>query len=94
MQSHEAFAMAQQIIDHYPRLTVVAVGHFVGPPEIRPDTPWAISVAIDGTDRCTIIRGREQLLGYATPAAKESRSKARPKPKRKPQSEPATGLLF
>ena len=93
MTFDEAIALAQRIDEHYPRLTIVAIGRFVPPAEIRPELPWAITVLVDDSERATVIREPDQLIMFAS-AERPPRTK-RTTPRRKQQQpEPAAGMLF
>lgn len=63
MSPHEAFELAQSILNDYDHIDVIAVGRFVPIEQATSSTPWAISVSIDGNDRPTVIREASDLDG-------------------------------
>ena len=55
MHFQEAVDIAQKIHRNYPTWTILAIGRFVPPDQIRPETPWKISVIPRGSDRKRLI---------------------------------------
>ncbi len=55
MHFQEAIDLAQKIHRTYPSWTILAIGRFVRPDQIGPETPWKVSVIPRGSDRKRMI---------------------------------------
>lgn len=63
----EAITVARTIIDELPHVTVIGIGRFLQVEEIRPDSPWRISVMAEGQDRIRMINEPDDLKFYRKP---------------------------
>jgi hypothetical protein len=55
MNMEDACLLAAEIERNYPRVSVIAVGRFLPPEDLRPGSPWKISVAVEGDQRLKVI---------------------------------------
>ena len=71
----DACFLAREIELSYPRVTVLAVGRFVPPENIKSNTPWKISVIVDGDERPKVIASESEAktLRYVEEGKQERR---------------------
>ncbi len=75
-----AVMLVELIARDYPRLRVIAIGHFLPIEDLQSDSPWLVSVVVPGHERPIVLRSPNDLKRFEPKAEPRIARTPRPKP--------------